>query len=280
MPSFSRLAQWVLFIGLLPALGCASVQSNEPLLRASAATSGDILYAVNGAGDFGGMSGALGEAFDAEHGPVKMVVYHWSHGYRRILADQCCFSHAVEQGEELARILVERRKLYPKDRIFLFAHCAGAPVALAAAERVPAGTIDRMVMLAPSVSSQYDLRGALRGCTDGIDVFCSEHDNYLRYGLFVLGAGDRRHFCSISGRHGFKPVIKSPDDEKLYSKLHHHRWSESVAWTGHEGGHYGAYATPYMRTYILTLLNDGPQDGVPPDADSAIVMHPETRNGL
>lgn len=256
MSRSALLAQIALLAGLIGALGCKNKPLAPPRAFANTCAPGDIVYAVDGAGAFFGMSTALRRALNAYKCPINVSTFHWSHGYARVFADQCGISHAKEQGGRLATLLIERRRRYPDGRIFVFAHCAGSAIALAAAEAVPPGTIDRLVMLAPSMSSDYDMRPALRACRDGVDVHCSEHDGYLRC-IFFLGTGDRQRFCSIAGRTGFQPIIESEEDKALYAKLHQRRWEESYEWTGHEGGHYGAYQKRYLKAYVLPMFERG-----------------------
>jgi len=121
---------------------------------------------------------------------------------------------------------------------------------------VPPGSIDRLILLAPAVSSAYDLRLALRNTRQGIDVFRSYHD-LLILGLYVylIGTTDR-HWDAAAGRVGFEPIVCGPSDCALYQKLRDHPWDPSLAWTGHDGGHYGSHSPGYLRAYVLPLLQE------------------------
>jgi hypothetical protein len=56
------------------------------------------------------------------------------------------------------------------------------------------------------------------------------------------------------GRSGFCPVIETPEDGALYSKLREHPWQPCLSWSGNHGGHYGPYQPKYLRAFILPLL--------------------------
>src|SRR5262249_54192730 len=109
-------------------------------------------------------------------------------------------------------------------------------------------------LLAPAVSSTYDLRPALRSARYGIDVFTSERDFLiLGAGVGVVGTTDRR-WEAAAGRVGFQPVAETPDDAALYGKLRQHPWDTSVAWTGNTGGHFDTYETRFFEAYVMPLL--------------------------
>ena len=136
-------------------------------------------------------------------------------------------------------------------------HSAGCAVVLAAAEALPPGGVDRIVLLAPSVCTAYDLRPALRSARCGIDVFHSSQDR-LVLGLGMRLVGTAEHACrTAAGQCGFTPVLAGPADATLYGKLRQHPWRRSVEWTGNHGGHYGAYQPDFLRAAVLPLLLPG-----------------------
>jgi hypothetical protein len=138
--------------------------------------------------------------------------------------------------------------------VTLLGHSAGAAVVLGAAENLPPGVIDEIVVLAPSVSRDYDLRPALRSSARGIDAFSSENDRLaLGVGTYVLGTADRR-WVPAAGRVGFRPIVESSEDAALVAKLRVHPWHPIVAWTGNHGGHDDSYRSGYLRAYVLPAL--------------------------
>src|SRR5947207_1011475 len=107
--------------------------------------------------------------------------------------------------------------------------------------------------MAPSVSADYDLRPALLGVRDGLDVFCSARDwGYLGIGTALVGTSDR-HWSAAGGRVGFRPRVERPEDVALYGRLRQHPWDPCLAWTGNRGGHYGTYQPEYLCAYVLPL---------------------------
>jgi hypothetical protein len=133
---------------------------------------------------------------------------------------------------------------------------------LAAVEILPPGSVDRIVLLAPAVSAEHDVRPALACARRGVDVFYSKHDVlYLGFLVRMLGTADRG-FSAAAGRVGFQPDLAAPGDEALFSKFRQYPWNPCLEWTGNAGGHYGAYQPGYLRAVVLPLLL--PDDMPPP----------------
>jgi pimeloyl-ACP methyl ester carboxylesterase len=194
-----------------------------------------------------GCSTAFSHANMLAGGPLDLMAFNWSHGYRRVLLDQIDAKHARTQGRRLAASILERNKKEPRRRVVLVAHSAGTVVALAAGDVLPPESLDRMILLAPSVSPDYDLRPSIAACREGIDVFCSKKDWFtLGLGMRVVGTADRR-WEPAAGRKGFRV----PCDETL---LRQHFWSKELAWTGHTGGHHGMHAPAFLHTYVFPLI--------------------------
>ena len=139
-------------------------------------------------------------------------------------------------------------------------HSAGCAVVLAAAELLPPQSVDRIILLAPSVCAAYDLRPALRTARDGIDVFHSNEDRLvLGLGVRIVGTTERSSRMA-AGQGGFIPVVACPADAALYGKLRQHPWDPVVEWTGHNGGHFGNNEPGFLRAYVLPLLLSGSQE--------------------
>jgi len=212
------------------------------------------VFVADGAGGFLEASDSLRRALAEEGRPLCVETFYWSHGTGRILADQIDAGHARQEGQQLACQIAAYRQRAPQSEIYLVGHSAGTGVALAAAEGLPPGSVDRIVLLAPAVSREYDLRPALRTARGGIDVFVSQRDvGYLGLATAVLGTADRT-WSSAAGRVGFRPQVVCPEDFSLFAKLRQHPWNPCVEWTGNHGGHYGTYEPRFLHAYVLPLL--------------------------
>jgi pimeloyl-ACP methyl ester carboxylesterase len=234
-------------------VGCSSVQQEvqRPL---TVPNQRGVIFAVDGAGGFHSMSDALMKAVMDANAPLGIEPVHWTHGTGRVLVDQIDYHHVRQEGERLAASLAAVRRTCPASAIYLVAHSAGCAVALAAAEALPPDALDRMVLLAPSVSADYDLRPSLRSCRY-TDVFYSTRDlGFLGLAVGLLGTSDR-HWQAAAGRIGFQIKGSTPDDPALLARLHQHPWHPCVAWSGNSGGHFGNYQVSFLQAYVLPLLS-------------------------
>lgn len=245
---------WLLVV-LTVAPGCAGlrVATPEPTPPPPMEVRG-VVFAVDGAGGFQATSQALRQAVADRGMPLYVKPVAWSHGYGRFLADHTDLAHVREAGRQLADAVCVVHRQTPNVPVYLVGHSAGSAVVLAAAEMLAPGSVERIVLLAPAVSTCYDLRRALANTRQGVDVFYSERDRgYLGVGVALVGTTDRQR-APAAGRVGFRPIGKCPADAALYGKLHQHAWNPCVAWTGNHGGHYGGYQPGFLRAYVLPLL--------------------------
>jgi pimeloyl-ACP methyl ester carboxylesterase len=263
VPRLSRATLVLLLPLLCGAGGCATcshqVQAPIPDLSGRG-----VILVVDGAGNTGGLSAALRQAVTDQRLPLHVETCEWSYGPYRVLADQTDYCHAREHGGRLAARISAYRQACPDSRVYLVAHSAGSAVALAAAESLPPGSVEEVILLGPAVSSGYDLRPALRCARRGIDVFTSERDLFvLGLGVSVTGTTDRR-WTAAAGRVGFTPVVETPEDAALYGKLRQHRWEPCDACAGNYGGHFDTYESRYLYTHVLPLLTDPGSMSAPP----------------
>jgi pimeloyl-ACP methyl ester carboxylesterase len=213
-----------------------------------------VAFVANGSGDFRTVSAGLAQAVAETGAALEIDTFVWSHGKGRYATDHVDHANHLAQGRHLAAEVAAYRRAYPERRVSLVGHSAGCAVVLAAAELLPPDSVDRLVLLAPSVCVAYDLRPALRAARGGIDSFHSEED-WLILGLAMDVVGTAEGCCrEAAGRYGFTPVIACPADAALYGRLRQHPWAPVVAWSGHDGGHYGNNRPGFLRAYVLPLL--------------------------
>jgi hypothetical protein len=135
------------------------------------------------------------------------------------------------------------------------AYSAGTHVALEATRWLEPDSLQRVVLLAPAVAADYDLRPALAVARQGVDVFTSERDRFfLGLGPRMVGTADGKRGVPAAGRVGFDSPALSAADACLTARLRQHPWEPSVGWTGNRGNHSGSLTATYLRAYILPLL--------------------------
>jgi pimeloyl-ACP methyl ester carboxylesterase len=247
-PLISAIACALIVIGAVhPAAGTAASPPGQAVVPG-------VVFVANGSGDVRAVSTNLAQIVAEARLPLHVEVFVWSHGYRRYLVDHLDHANHVAQGRRLAAQVAAYRQACPGRRIYLVGHSAGCAVILAAAEALPPDSVDRILLLAPSVCVQYDLRPALRSARGGIDVFYSRRDRMiLGLGMRLAGTSDRS--CRFAaGQYGFTPVLTTASDAALYTRLRQHPWDAVVGWSGNDGGHYGSYQAGYLRAYVVPLL--------------------------
>ncbi len=248
----------ILLSALALAVGCATTR-RTPVSCGCCRPTADVVFVANGSGDYRTTSAAISQAVRDTGMPLRVETLVWSHGYSRLLADHLDHGNHIEEGQRLAALVAASQQTCPDRAVYLVGHSSGSAVVLAAAEALPPGSIERIVLLAPAVSKDYDLRPALRSSRQGIDVFSSRRDvGALGIGTGILGTADHR-WSAAAGRVGFNPAATCPGDDALFAKLRNHPWDPCVAWTGNHGSHYGAIQPAFTRAYLLPLLTRSPR---------------------
>jgi pimeloyl-ACP methyl ester carboxylesterase len=246
--------RFLTFLVLAVAAGGCAASREEVRYAPPRPPARGVVFGVDGAGDFHEASDSLRRAIDECGVPLEVETVVWSHGYARIVADEIDYGYARAQGRCLAARVCAYRQNCPGGEIYLVGYSAGSAVLLAAVEALPPGSVDRIILLAPSVSADYDLRPALRCARQGVEVFYSYRDRfYLGLAVGVLGTADRRD-GPAAGRVGFAPTVATPEDTVLLAKLRQHPWTRCLEWTGNTGGHYGTHEVCYLRAFVVPLL--------------------------
>ena len=256
--------RWAVLLIILPS-GCTA-GPDRPVTSAARPAPDHavaVVYCADGAGGLGETTDTLAHVVAAERAPLRVERVDWSHGSGRFLIDHLDRNNLQIKGKDLAREARQLQARSPGTRICFVGQSAGCAVLLLAAEAMPADSVDRIVLLAPSVSSRYDLKPALRATREGIDVFYSESDWFvLGLGMALSGTTDGQ-LPPVAGRVGFRYTVANKSDEALYARLRQHPWGPEVEKTGRTGGHYGALEDEHVRTRILPMLAPNQRAGTP-----------------
>ncbi|MCS7045689.1 MAG: alpha/beta hydrolase [Gemmataceae bacterium] len=226
----------------------AAPQQAEPLAAPSKTVGRGVVFVLDGSGRIRLMTDDLQAAVAHAGLSLEVREFDWSHGVGRVFADLRNRWHHDAQGAQLAATLVAERKDDPQARLYVVAHSAGAAVVLAAVDRLPPKTLQRIILLAPAVSAGVDLRPALKATRQGVDVFYSSFDLIAR-GLSLTGTTDGSTAAS-AGATGFS----SPTDDSS-AALRQYPYTSEMAATGHRGGHYGWTKYGFLRDYVVPLLD-------------------------
>ena len=160
------------------------------------------------------------------------------------------------KAAELAQLIQRYQKRYPGRPVHIVANSGGAGPAIFAIEYLPLDiSIDGLVFLGGAISSNYDLRPALRRLNKGI-FNCYSHRDWLVLGIgtSLFGTSDRRHHIAC-GCVGFKRPLTGDDPENLYAKLHQLKWQPSlIDDCGHWGTHGFSASEAFVRRHVAPWI--------------------------
>ena len=233
--------------------GCAAVPMQVTSYSPPLPPQGIVLVAEGSSG-YPEVSRAVVSAVKESGLPLYVRTFDWNHGQGRVVADMMDVENARAQGRRLASDISWYRKTYPTMGIYVLAYSAGACVALEAARAIEPDSLERIILFAPAVAVDHDLRPALRAARQGVDVFTSRRDVlYLGLGTAIVGTADGRWGVPSAGRVGFDAPPTNAD-AALAQRLRQHPWDRSVAWSDDRGTHSGSLRPAYFRAYVLPLL--------------------------
>jgi hypothetical protein len=209
------------------------------------------VFIANGAGDSLAASRFFGFVVARDGLPVCVQTIRWTAGDP--LTDVSDPVNHRRAGRHLAQSIWAYHLANPHSRVCLLSHSTGAAVVLAAAECLPPGVVDRVILLAPLSSPWYDLRPALWRVREGIDVYFSSEDLVLDTVVPWVGTTDGVP-GPAAGSVGFAQHIACPEDAALYAKLRQYAYGPAFFWTGSAGGHAGWLRLRFLRGYVVPAV--------------------------
>ncbi|MFT3880569.1 MAG: alpha/beta hydrolase [Gemmatales bacterium] len=224
------------------------------LLNTLALHAGDapgVVFVAGGAGSITNLAGIMKWSLRQADSPLEVRDFDWSHGKGRIIRDIQDIRHLVQKADELAQQILEYQAAHPDRPIYLVGRSTGAMIVLLAAEKLPLASVERIILLSPAVSPNYDLTPALRTTRAEIVSFHSRLDiPVLNWGTSLVGTADR-YYTPSAGLNGF--TIPAATVE--YQRLKQIEWSPSKAWYGHLGGHLGNGMPLFLLYEVVPHLN-------------------------
>jgi pimeloyl-ACP methyl ester carboxylesterase len=205
------------------------------------------VFVANTGGDCEHLTDKLRRTFARNAVPYRIVTLNWTgdegkiHDYHDIVNQRMA-------GARLAGQVLACRRSCPDCKIVLIGYGAGAGVILSLAENLPAGTVDRIILLGAAVPSNYNLCGALRSSREGIDSFFSREDNILEFAESTFGLPGKQR-TPAAGRVGFQRAC-CPEG----AKLRQYGWTTKWDDKGHHGGHCGYRHVRFLQLNVLPLL--------------------------
>jgi pimeloyl-ACP methyl ester carboxylesterase len=245
---------------LLLALGVLTVPSQAAAEPPPAGT----VFVVGGVGGLDPLQANAPWVLPWAGVPHRIEVFSWTHGKLRPLRDLQDVRHLLQQADRLAEAVREERTRHPDRPIYLIGHSAGAALILAAVEKLPPASIERMILLAAAVSPTYDLRPALRASRRELVAFSSTYDRLcLDWGTSWLGTADRV-YGPAAGLDGFRePADLDEAGRQMYRRLVQVPWRLDMLWQGTDGWHNGACMPIFLAHWIAPWLLPERQSSAP-----------------
>ncbi len=182
-------------------------------------------------------------------------VFVWQTGLGTAADQAASVKYKRTKASELARRMKDYSKNYPQAPVTVMGLSAGTAIVLFTLEACSDDyQVANALLLASSVSANYDLTKALRHVEGKMYVFTSENDAVLRFLVPMAGTADRQSAKS-AGLSGFRrPPSASADTRKQYAKVVHIRWQPEFRKAGHGGGHTDVVNASFVKAYVAPLV--------------------------
>ncbi len=167
------------------------------------------------------------------------------------LYDQRAQDRNRRKASEIAALILNYKQTHPGTPVTLVGQSGGGAMAIWTAEALPPDCmVDGIILLAASLSPNYDLELALVKTRRGIVSFHSSKDwLLLGFGTTVVGTMDGEH-SSSAGKVGFEIPLAVP----AYKKLYQIPWSQEMASTGYTGRHMNSGAKEFVVEYVVPFV--------------------------
>ncbi len=251
------MARWQLcFVGVLCTGWLVTVDRHLHAVEAAPSRNQrGVVFVVGGVGGTDPLGVSTERALPLAGVDDEVQDFVWTHGYGRVLLDLQDFRYLQDRGHELAGKIRQIKQQDPNRPVYLLGKSGGSEIVLAAAEQLPPGTLERIVLISPAVAPQHDLRPALRATKKELVCFHSRWDTLiLGWGTTHFGTADR-YYGPSAGIDGFIIPDNIPyADRLLYHRLVQIPWRPRMMLEGNFGRHYGSSNPLWVRREVAPWL--------------------------
>lgn len=243
-------------VALLLWVGCFGIFAGDlGATKRPAPRRDGVVFVVGGVGGFDFLGAAAQRALPRAGVKHEIRDFIWTHGRGQLFRDLQDVRYLLRKADQLADEVMHVKAEDPGRPVYLVGKSGGAGLVLAAAERLPPGTVERIILLSAAVSPRYDLRVALRATKGEIVSFYSVYDQFiLNWGTTQFGTVDRT-FGASAGLHGFVvPPHLGAEDRALYDRLVQVPWQPAMVFEGNFGNHAGTSSPGFVAREVSPWL--------------------------
>lgn len=209
---------------------------------------GPLVIVLDGAG-WAGSASQIRAGLKAAGYRGRVESYPWT-SFLGPAPDHLMVEHKRRKAHELAEFIQARRQNRPREPLHVVGLSAGTAVVVFALEALPRGTVvDNVVLFAPSISSTYDLSGAMQHVRGSLYATCSGDDRILG-GVIVAADGQA---AEPAGLYGFR-IPGSIQCYDCYARVANLPWRSVYADLGWKGSHTGATHKLFVQSVIAPRL--------------------------
>lgn len=240
---------------LVTMTGCAGGARDSAVRQARGNT-----YYLDGAGG-GGLitnwgSGVWRGLDDAGYDGASEA-FRWQTGMG-VVADQAStVDYKRSKAGELARKIEAFKVEQPNAPVNIIALSAGTAVAVYALEAMrPSISVNNVILLSGSLSSDHDLTRALERVSGKMYIFTSQRDGVLRFLVPIAGTADRESAkAGTIGVEGVRmPRGASARTRELYQKVVVVPYTARFAQYGNYGKHTDSVKAPFVQEFVAPLV--------------------------
>lgn len=225
---------------VLPSSGCSE---SDPL--AGREDQYGRTYYIDGAGNWGFGVAEVRSGLRQARYKGNIINYTWSPFLNPALDQTIGRGAARAKGAELGKQISAYLQKYPNAEVNIIALSAGTGVCVWACEAVqPPAQVHNIVLLGASISSEYDMREALKHIAGGIYVYYSSQDGVLDGPVRALGTIDGRMDSPSAGLVGLHPPGGAA------GKIFNIGWSPKYESYGWAGGHTDCTSEPFVASVL------------------------------
>jgi pimeloyl-ACP methyl ester carboxylesterase len=209
-----------------------------------------VVFVAGGIGGIDPLQVAAPLALPLAGVPHEVRVFEWTHGRGQLLRDLQDTRHLLAQADRLAGEVRAVWEHDPGRPVYLLGHSAGAAVVLAAAERLPPASLERIVVLSAAVSPGFDLTAALRATRREVVSFHFRGDRLcLDLCTSLFGTADGVYGPS-AGLEGFEwPDGLDEEGRQCYRRLVQVPWRMEMYFESVGGGAHHANCMPLFLAH-------------------------------